>query len=718
MPKKFDVKLLKPWALEWLWSILVLAWLVVPLVAGTGPSTPTALGVIKLLSAESRQGAAIAAMAATLLIILVTVWKAAAFFLRDRLATFADPQQPVARILNVVTSIGVLSIPVLHAMAFADSSAYFGAVVWWSWAILALSLAWNAYSLMGVIRSISERDEGYREYIEFKRTTGSVKKKSIMEFGRPQGIQQRLTVAFTGLLLLVVVVLATALLSDFGTTLLRAIMDNGRALADRTTSIVKSNISDRIALEDYLSIESKKNEGASFPFQSVSYYRKDPKTGAYSALASTDPSVVGKKLAGDVAGDLAGDEASDEPSVFETDESIEFRAPVILSKVKLGFVLVSYDRQTIYGPYYLTRVKAMIIAFMFLYASFFITYLFGQSIVFPILFLRMGVYSISTRLASMVKGETKVSADSLKYDDRVVTKDEIKRLSVEIGNMATVIRGVVPYISASTLQHSNRDKPTTERRDLAFLFTDIRGFTSICEGKSPEDVVMMLNHYLDLQTQAIIANKGDIDKFVGDEVMAMFDGPEKELNACKAGMAIRKAMAEAQEKARNASESIVSIGIGINSGPVVFGSVGARERMDFTSIGDTVNLAARLEGANKTYGTKSLVTESVYNKVKDVFVCREIDLITVKGKNVPARIFEVLQEQSKASAKLKQIKEGFEAGLAAYRAKKWPAAKNTFAKLVEMYKDEASEVFLRRIEVFETMPPPAKWDGVFAMTVK
>ena len=409
---------------------------------------------------------------------------------------------------------------------------------------------------------------------------------------------------------------------------------------------------------------------------------------------------------------------SEEASMIEGDTTIEFRAPVVLSGVNLGFISVVYDREMIYGPYYLTKVKAVIIAFLFLYASVFITFLFGRSIVFPILFLRMGVNSISQRLSSMVKGQERISADNLLYNDRVVTKDEIKKLSVEIGNMAAVIRGVIPYISASTLKHSEKGTPTTERRDLAFLFTDIRGFTTICEGLSPEDVVAMLNHYLDIQTTAIVAYGGEVDKFVGDEMMAMFDGPDKEIRACRAGMHIRKVMAEAQEKARNESGAIVSIGIGINSGQVVFGSVGARERMDFTSIGDTVNLAARLEGANKTYGTKSLVSDVVYENVKDIFLCREIDLITVKGKNVPVRIYEVLQESAKAPAKLKQIKEGYEAGLAAYRAKRWAAARKLFGKVHEMYSDEASEVFMHRIELFEANPPPAGWDGVFRMTVK
>ncbi len=712
MARKLDGKVLVSFIPEWIWTFLVLAWLVGPRLTSIDPAGPTAFGVGPMLLAAGNRGSALVAVVSVWLVVVIAAWKIVAFFLRDRMAVMAQPDGLGSIALNIISSGAVFLGVALHVITFANRTDYFSSLFWWVWLALGLSLGWNAWSITKIIRILSERDSGFREYEAFRLSTEK-QGKSIFGITRVQGIQQRLTLAFTGLILLVVLVLSTSLLNDFGNTLLRAIMDNGVALADRTASIVKSNISDRIALEDYLAIESKKNENATFPFSSVSYFRRDPKTEAFAVRASTDASLIGFEINAEAAALLTGN-----PDVVEAEETIEFRAPVILSSVNLGFVSVVYDQQTIYGPYYLTRVKAAVIAFLFLYASIFITYLFGRGIVFPILFLRMSVNSIATRLSSMVKGESKVSADNLKYDDRVGTKDEIKKLSVEIGNMAAVIRGVVPYISSSTLQHAKSDKPSTERRELAFLFTDIRGFTTICEGLSPEKVVSMLNHYLDLQTEVILANGGDIDKFVGDEVMASFDGPDKEMHACRAGMEIRKLMAEAQEKARNASTAIVSIGIGINTGPVVFGSVGARERMDFTSIGDTVNLAARLEGANKTYGTKSLVTEAVYEKVKDVFLCREMDLIAVKGKNVPVRIFEVLQEQGKAAAKLKQIKEGFELGLAAYRAKKWLAAKKAFGKVFDTYKDEASEIFMHRIEAFEANPPPANWDGVFRMTVK
>ncbi len=712
MSRKPDLQVLKSFALEWAWTLLVALWLIVPLAGKAGLSNPMAFGAGSAFAADGPRAYAAVAVVAGILITLIAVWKAAAFFLRKKLAVAADPGRPLAVALNAVSSACALLIPANHAMSFATRPGYFSALAWWTWATILISFAWNAFSIMRLIRVLSEQDAGYREYIEFRR---GMEQPRISMFKRVQtrGIQSRLTMAFTGLLLIVVIVLASSLLSDFGSTLLRAIMDNGRSLADRTSSIVKTSIGDRIAIDDYLAIESAKNANASFPFSSVSQYRRDPKTGSYAVRSSTDLTLIDKVLP-----DEEAKAVEPVPSMVEGADTIEFRAPVILSGVNLGFVSVIYDRETIYGPYYLTKVKAVIIAFLFLYASVFVTFLFGRSIVFPILFLRMSVNSISQRLSSMVKGDVRISADNLHYQDRVSTQDEIKKLSVEIGNMATVIRGVVPYISASTLRNSERASPTTERRDLAFLFTDIRGFTTICEGLSPEDVVTMLNHYLDIQTTAIVENGGEVDKFVGDEMMAMFDGPDKEARACRAGMHIRKVMAEAQEKARLDSGAIVSIGIGINSGPVVFGSVGARERMDFTSIGDTVNLAARLEGANKTYGTKSLISETVYESVKDSFLCREIDLITVKGKNQPVRIFEILQESASAVPKLAKIKEGFEAGLVAYRARNWAAARKLFGKVKDTYGDEASEVYLHRIDAFEVNPPPADWDGVFRMSVK
>ena len=284
--------------------------------------------------------------------------------------------------------------------------------------------------------------------------------------------------------------------------------------------------------------------------------------------------------------------------------------------------------------------------------------------------------------------------------------------------MTTVIRGVIPYVSMSTLKHSERETPATERRNLTFLFTDIRGFTSISEMMEPDKVVEMLNHYLDLQSTIIHENGGDVDKFVGDEVMAMFEGPKRDQNACKAAVEIRKAMAKEKELAKAQGRETVSIGIGINAGPVVFGSMGAKNRMDFTSIGDTVNLAARLEGTNKEYATKTLLTDAVYEKVKEAFICREIDLVRVKGKSEAARIYELLQETKGSNEKLERMRKVFEDSLALYRKQKWDAAAKGFATLVKDYGDDTSKVFLGRVAEFKEEPPGKDWDGVFTRTSK
>ena len=199
--------------------------------------------------------------------------------------------------------------------------------------------------------------------------------------------------------------------------------------------------------------------------------------------------------------------------------------------------------------------------------------------------------------------------------------------------------------------------------------------------------------------------------------MAMFDGAKKELHACRAGVQISEAMSAQRELAELASRHVVSIGIGINTGPVVFGSVGAGDRMDFTSIGETVNLAARLENANKTYRTRMLVSEAVHDKVGGEYLSREIDLLVVKGKRQPVRVFELLQERGKASDRNSEIKRVFEEGLSYYRQKKWGQAEQAFGFLKEKFGDETSEIFLRRIGLFTLDPPPSEWDGIFDLSL-
>jgi class 3 adenylate cyclase len=400
--------------------------------------------------------------------------------------------------------------------------------------------------------------------------------------------------------------------------------------------------------------------------------------------------------------------------------------PVILAIIVVPAVVVLRDLRlttfsaSIAGPSFRITVKVLAIAAVCLYAAVVLLYLAGRALVRPILYLRMSVSAVSRALNEMVKGKARLTPDSLQYKDRVRTQDEVKLLSDEIRAMTSVIRGVLPYVSASTLRHAERGRPKTEpgtKRNLAFLFTDIRGFSALCEEQHPDQVVKMLNRYLRIQAEIITTNGGDVDKFVGDEIVAMFDGPKKELHACRASVEIRSAMAKQRELAELASRNVVSIGIGINTGPVVFGSIGAGDRMDFTSIGDTVNLAARLEKANKSYRTGTLVSEAVHDRVDDEYLCREIDLLTVKGKRQPVRVFELMEERGKASDRNSEIKRVFEEGLAFYRQQKWSQAGQAFGFLKEKFGDEASEIFLRRIALFKLESPPKKWDGVFDLSL-
>jgi class 3 adenylate cyclase len=700
-------------ALETLYTLALLAWLAPPLLRPlAGIARFLRLPDLLRLPAGLFAPVSTALTVATVLVYLIPairLYKLACPFLDILLPALADPRRSFPILASLASSglaLAALLVPVVRQAA---SWRFLGSLPPALVVLFVLSLAHNAFFLSLLIARLNSKDESYREYLEFRRGGG----RGFLQALLAQGIQKRLVFSFTAMILLIIAVLSLVLMRNFSRTILAALIENGKGLAERTASVIRASFGDDIAAEDYFAIEARKNAEATFRFAELAYYRRTSAAGEFQVAAGTSAGTLGRSLREPGFGlERSGYRFDRESGLYE------FRAPVHVRGILIGFVQLAYEREVIFEPYFRAQFQVLLVAALFIYLTVFLIYVVGRGIAFPILFLRMSVAAISRTLAGMIKGKVRISGDLLQYRDRVRTRDEIKLLSDEIGNMTAVIRGVIPYISASTLRHSERKTPSTERRELAFLFTDVRDFTTLCEGLSPDQVVELINHYLDLQSAVILANGGDIDKFVGDAIMAVFEGPRKELAACRASVQIRAAMAEDKEHRRLGGERVLSIGIGIHSGPVVFGSIGAKDRMDFTSIGDTVNLAARLEGANKTYGTKSLITAAVQARIHEQFLCREIDLLTVKGKSQPVRIYEVLQELKVAGEKLREIKKYFERGLSLYRRQLWEEAQKDFRLLVERYQDEASEVFLRRVELFRRAPPQADWDGVFNLTVK
>ena len=640
------------------------------------------------------------------------LWKLLAVFLGRALPAVCDPAHPVPISLNIALSAGVISLLAATTLREASSGRWFAALPLPQYGVFAVSLVWNATSIALLLGAFNRRDPSYREYLAFRRTGGA---RAPVAGLTPHGIQSRLALTYIPLILAIIAVLSWVLMRDYSRTLLAAVIDGGMSLAERTAGTVKANADDLIAVEDVLEGEAARNRGAHLPFGAISLYWRAPRTGKVAVAVSTDRPRVGAEAP-----------AAEQPS--RTDQRLlfggevyEFRSPVVLGGKPLGWVGVEYARDVIYEPVYRTQVKVALIAALFIYAAVFLTWVFGQAVVFPILYLQMSVSSIRATLRGMIEGRTRVSPELLQYRDLVRTRDEIHILSGEIGSMTGVIRGVLPYISSSTLQHAGQEKAGGKEAaasDLALLFTDIRGFTAFSEDKPPEKVIDVLNRCHELQATAILENHGDIDNVVGDGMFARFAGPQKEVNACRAAFAIRAAMAELRREAAARGEQPLFVGIGISSGLVVTGPVGASERRHYTAVGHRVNLASRLEGANKVYGTWSLVTDAVARVAARAFVLREIDRVSVKGVRQPVRIHELLAPKAKAGARALEIARVFTQGVAAYRAQRWEAAEKAFTLLAEKYKDPASRLFLARIRQFVSRPPAKDWDGVSVLTVK
>jgi adenylate cyclase len=281
---------------------------------------------------------------------------------------------------------------------------------------------------------------------------------------------------------------------------------------------------------------------------------------------------------------------------------------------------------------------------------------------------------------------------------------------------------VSPAVVDSILKEVDKLKLGGEKKVMTALFSDIRGFTSISEGLDPEDLVKFLNEYFSVMTRIIMKYQGTLDKFIGDAIMAFYGAPLRQpdhaVRGCRTAIDMLKSLRELQVDWEARSLPRIDIGIGLNSGEMTVGNMGSDERFDYTIMGDNVNLASRLEGINKQYGTNIVISQYTRNLVQeDGFLVRELDSVRVKGKKDPVNIYELI-DYGTPEPLLLDVVRTFERGLAAYKNRQWIEAEELFRAALKLHEDGPSKLYLSRCEEYALNPPPEDWDGVFVMKTK
>jgi adenylate cyclase len=262
-----------------------------------------------------------------------------------------------------------------------------------------------------------------------------------------------------------------------------------------------------------------------------------------------------------------------------------------------------------------------------------------------------------------------------------------------------------------------------ENRRITIFFSDVAGFSTISEKLSPPELVALLNEYLSEMTDIIISHGGTIDKYEGDAIMAFYGAPQPyvdhELRACKAAIDMKKKLREMQEKWREIGQHELFVRMGMNTGLAVVGNMGSKMRMDYTAMGDSVNLASRLEGANKHYGTTAMISENTYNNAKDHIEVRKLDKIRVIGKTEPIIVYELLGMKGTLPQKVYDAIDLYNKGMEMFAEHQWKKAMKFFNESLEILPDDGpSKTYIARCEEFMKKPPSKKWDGVYSMKSK
>ena len=281
---------------------------------------------------------------------------------------------------------------------------------------------------------------------------------------------------------------------------------------------------------------------------------------------------------------------------------------------------------------------------------------------------------------------------------------------------------VSPSIVAEVLSHPENLELGGRKQDLTVMFSDVRGFTTISEKLDPRELSALLSNYLTPMTQLVFKNKGTLDKYMGDAIMAFFGAPVKFPDhakwACRCALEMLVKLKELQAIFKSQGLPEIDIGIGLNTGEVSVGNMGSDTVQSYTVMGDAVNLGSRLEGINKEYGTRIVISEFTQKALGAEFATRELDWVKVKGKLLPVKIFELVGE-GQIPEQTKLTLGAFAEGFSFYHKQQWSEAITAFEKaLSHTPNDPPSELYLERCREYLIHPPPGDWDGVFTMTTK
>ncbi len=364
----------------------------------------------------------------------------------------------------------------------------------------------------------------------------------------------------------------------------------------------------------------------------------------------------------------------------------------------------------------------------------------GVAAVLGFVFATMVGSGIAGPVLRLLEGTREVEAGRLDGSISVTTRDEIGQLSAAFNRMIerlrqnqrvreTFGRYIDPRIAESLLGETAVAAAEGQRRVMTVMFCDMKGFTALSEGVTPQGLVKIMNRYLSTMSEPIHAHRGVIDKYIGDGIMAYWGPPfveeaEQAKCACSAAIgmigrltSLRKELPELLGVRTITADC--DLRIGIATGETLVGSIGSEYMMNFTVMGDTVNLAARLETANKVYGSRCLISEATANMCAADFKLREIDRVVVAGQSQPQTVYEVMGSKDALTPQQSLACARYAAGLAAYRARRWDEARAAFAAALEAASDDGPSIaLLSRVADLEQNPPSENWDGSWRMDYK